>query len=207
MNQTAVYLDKMVQSSSNGTLAFVIVLPPSIPSVPFLTKRQRRGHPQPQPKPQPQPQLPIPTAVDEGKVIGHAGLWVAGSNELLFMLAQPYWGQGYMTEVLGKLVPIFWEKGLTTVYADVHPACEGGLRVLGKVGFKQVRKDIIESHHVRETSLHMELIIPEYREGRREIKGEGEGEIRGEGEGKGKGKEKEGGEGSGGRGLPLRPWE
>lgn len=151
IDRTAMYLDTMIQLSSNGTLAFVVILPPSSASAASSTK--------PAP-PEAGPQLPTPTAVDEGTVIGHAGLWAVEKGELVFMLGQPYWGQGYMTEVLAALVPVFWEYNLKAVYADVDPANVIAWKVLRNSGFKQIRKDIFESHHGIGMSLHMQLTTP-----------------------------------------------
>ena len=109
---------------------------------------------------------PVTTPVDEGKLIGHAGIWMPNTdNELVFMIDNTYWGQGYMTEVLETLVPIFWEKGLDVVHADVEPENEASLWVLRKVGFKQVGENIVESYKGRCESLRMELRNPEGEEG------------------------------------------
>lgn len=77
-----------------------------------------------------------------------------------------------MAEVLAALVPIFWEKGLETVYADVDPANVASLKVLRKSGFKQVGQNIFESYDGPGENLRMDLTKPEYEE---EEEGEGEG--------------------------------
>ena len=122
---------------------------------------------------------PISTPVDEGKLIGHAGIWMPSwYNELVFMIDNTYWNQGYMSEVLETLIPIFWEKGLKVINADVEPKNEASLWVLRKMGFRQVGDNIIDSYNGRCQSLRMELTIPEEEEGK-------------EGEGGGGGEEKE----------------
>ena len=82
-------------------------------------------------------------------------------------------------EVLAALVPVFWEYGLRTVYADVGPTNAVGLRLLMKAGFQRVRGDVVESHDGKETILHMELTNPKYREEERVIRGEVEGKGKG----------------------------
>ena len=46
------------------------------------------------------------------------------------MIDKAYWDQGYMTEVLTALVPVFWQQGLKKVRADVWLKIEAGVKVL-----------------------------------------------------------------------------
>ena len=107
------------------------------------------------------PPHPVTTAVDEGKLIGHAGIWMPNTSEIVFMIDNTYWNQGYMTEVLETLVPIFWQKGLRVVHADVEPENDASVWVLRKMGFSQVGENIIESQEGRSKTLRMELRNPE----------------------------------------------
>ena len=132
----------MVSSPTNGVLAFCIVLPPSASTSSSSA-------------------TPVATATDEGVVIGHAGIWQPQRNELVFMINHGYWKKGYMTEALAALVPIFWEKGLKKVFADVSPENEASLKVLKKCGFKQVGENIKESYAKINESLHMVLSNPD----------------------------------------------
>ena len=142
MSETEVYLEKLVLSPLNGSLGFVIVLPPSALKTGSSTD-------------------PVLTALDEGKVIGHAGIWEDRRNELCFMIGHAYWKQGYMTEVLATLVPIFWEQGLKEVYADVSPKNDASIRVLRNFGFHQVGENIAELRGGWCVSLRMELSKPD----------------------------------------------
>lgn len=153
VSETQRYLELMVTSPTNGTLAFVIILPPSASTT------------------SPTPATdPIMTPVDEGKLIGHAGIWQSHIEELVFMIDNSYWNQGYMTEVLETLIPIFWEHGLKMVCADVEPENGASLRLLRKMGFSQVGANVLElAYKGRCETLRMELRNPD-------AKGEGDGE-------------------------------
>lgn len=135
----------MVASPTNGELGFVIVLPPSASMTTSST-------------------LPVITTMDEGIVIGHAGIWYADRNELVFMIGREYWRQGYMTEVLAALVPIFWQKGLKKIYADVNAANVGSMKVLMNCGFLPMGENIVEVTVGKWHSLRMGLTEPD-REG------------------------------------------
>ena len=87
------------------------------------------------------------------------------------MIDKPYWEQGYMTEVIAALVPVFWQQGLKKVWADVNLENEASLKVLKKSGFKQVGNNIIESSEKMHESLRMELTNPN--DGGEEEEGEG----------------------------------
>ncbi len=76
-----------------------------------------------------------------------------------------------MTEVLKTLVPMFWERGLEMVWADVEKgnwACRG---LLGKVGFAVMGENVAEGGS---GSLRMELRKGE--RGGEEVGGNGDGE-------------------------------
>ena len=120
---------------------------------------------------------PITTPMDEGKLIGHAGIWMAHTApELVFMIDTAYWNKGYMTEVLETLIPIFWQKGLRVVHADVDPANKASLRVLRKMGFEQVGENVAESDMGRFKTLRMEVVNPEVKEREEGEGGSGEEE-------------------------------
>ena len=111
IDETNEYLQTMIASSTNGHIEFVIVFPS--PS----------------------------TAVSKDKVIGTAGIWDEATGEIEFMLHRDYWAKGYMSEVLTALIPIFWEKGVEKVFADVDPRNEGSMKVLDRFGFVETRRE------------------------------------------------------------------
>ena len=144
----------MVSQPTNGSLAFAIVLPPSASNATSST-------------------TPVATTIDEGNLIGHAGIWYVPRNELVFMIGQPYWKQGYMTEVLAALIPIFWQKGLKMVWATVNSDNEASIKLLRTSGFTQCGTNIVELSEGRSEGLHMEITNPD---GGEEEGGEEEGE-------------------------------
>ena len=77
------------------------------------------------------------------------------------MIDKPYWEQGYMTEVLAALVPVFWQQGLKKVWAEVNLENEASVKVLKKSGFIQVGNTIIESCGEKFESLRMESTNPD----------------------------------------------
>lgn len=111
IDQTKSYLNDMIASSVNGTLEFVIVLPAS--------SRLDSSS----------------TAAGKDKVIGTAGIWDETKGEIEVMLHRDHWGQGYMSEALTALVPMFWEKGFERLIADVDPRNKGSLKLLNRFGF------------------------------------------------------------------------
>ena len=143
----------MVSAPTNGELAFAIVLPPSTTN----------AH---------SSKTPEATTTEEGDLIGHVGAWHVPRNELVFMIDKPYWNQGYMTEALAALVPVFWQQGLKKVWAEVNLKNEASLKVLKKSGFIQVENNVVVSPIGRHESLRMELTNPD---------GGGEEEEEGEG--------------------------
>ena len=129
----------MFTSPSNGHIAFVLVLPPS-----YSTISPSTG--------------PVLATIDEGSVIGHAGIWHPQTNELVFMIGPSYWRQGYMTETLTKIIPIFWEKGFKKIFADVDPENKASLKLLKNLGFIQARENIVASYTGR--YVRMDLLNP-----------------------------------------------
>ena len=132
----------MVSAPTNGALAFAIVIPLSSSNADSS-------------------KTSVAATRKEGSLIGHAGIWHVPRNELVFMIDKPYWDQGYMTEVLTALVPVFWQQGLKKVWADVRLKNEAGLKVLKKSGFIQLGNNIIKSSEGKYESLRMGLTNPD----------------------------------------------
>ena len=85
-----------------------------------------------------------------------------------------------MTEVLAALIPIFWQNGLTKVWATVNSENEASIKLLRASGFIQCGTNLVESSQGKSEGLNMELTNPyggieesEEKEGEEE---EGEGE-------------------------------
>ena len=76
------------------------------------------------------------------------------------MIGEKYWRKGYMTEVLTTLIPIFWEKGLNVVHADVNPDNVISMKLLRSLGFVEMGSDIVESYAGYCEQLHLELFNP-----------------------------------------------
>ena len=78
-----------------------------------------------------------------GQVIGKAGIWKA--PELGFLMHQTAWGQGYMFEALGSLLPYLAQSlNLERLLADVDPRNSASRKLLEKLGF-------IETHRAERT--------------------------------------------------------
>ena len=59
-------------------------------------------------------------------------------GEIGYALGRPYWGQGYMQEILPELVRwAFGDLGLRRLEADVDPRNAASLRLLRRLGFKR----------------------------------------------------------------------
>ncbi|OWY37877.1 GNAT family N-acetyltransferase [Xenophilus sp. AP218F] len=76
------------------------------------------------------------------QLIGSCGLfrWNLGWHccALGYELARPAWGQGYMSEALGAILPWgFQHMALNRVEAQVHPDNAASLKLLRKLGFQQ----------------------------------------------------------------------
>ncbi len=73
----------------------------------------------------------------DGRAIGKAGLY--RFPEVGFILHPEAWGQGYAREALEPILDrAFAVHRLPHVAADVDPRNEASLRLLGKLGFKEV---------------------------------------------------------------------
>lgn len=82
------------------------------------------------------------TLKEDGSFIGSAGLhnWNREGHyaEVGVDVTPPYWGQGYATEALRRLVDFGWEHmKLNRIEADVVKDNPASMRVLKKVGFKE----------------------------------------------------------------------
>lgn len=107
----------MIASPTNSILDFVLVL--SNPNSPDRTKNE-----------------------DKGKVIGKAGIWTTNPTpEIGFMLNRSFWGKGYMKEAMEVLVPVFWERGMERVVADVDPRNQGSIGILKAFGWRETGRD------------------------------------------------------------------
>ncbi len=81
-----------------------------------------------------------------GAFMGSAGFWridLENSRaEIGYSLAKKYWGQGYMTEILNKILPFVFKKvGVHSVMAIVDVENIASWKLLEKVGFAK------EAHH------------------------------------------------------------
>ncbi len=62
------------------------------------------------------------------------------SAEIGYWLGEPYWGQGYMSESIAKIVDFGFERlNLTSIYATVDKNNPNSIHVLVKQGFKQIK--------------------------------------------------------------------
>ena len=76
----------------------------------------------------------------DGHVIGKAGFWRL--PEIGFILHPDHWGQGLAFEALSPLIPrAFARFPIEKLVADVDPANSGSLRLLARLGFKEVRRE------------------------------------------------------------------
>ena len=75
-----------------------------------------------------------------GFLVGCAGFEIESSGshkaELGYWLAKPYWGRGWMTEVVKSLVAVAWQQhGWSRLSANVFEQNTASARVLQKAGF------------------------------------------------------------------------
>lgn len=77
-----------------------------------------------------------------------------------------------MTETLSALIPIFWEKGLKMIFADVDPENEASVRLLKSLGFIQGGENIVASY----TGRHVRMELSNPNGGGEEEEGEDEEE-------------------------------
>ncbi|KAL8673691.1 MAG: hypothetical protein Q9168_001906 [Polycauliona sp. 1 TL-2023] len=98
------------------------------------------------------------------KTIGVLGLW--NGHEIGFMLARPFWGQGYMKEVMAEFLHDFWQredmKAQNEIVADVDPRNSACLGLLKNFGFKETgyREKTWETHLGWCDSLDLKLERP-----------------------------------------------
>src|SRR5262245_22959919 len=74
--------------------------------------------------------------LSRGAVIGKAGLWRA--NELGFIFAPSMWGQGFASEALRAIMARAAWRGFVVLRADVDPRNARSLRLLQRLGFREV---------------------------------------------------------------------
>jgi ribosomal-protein-alanine N-acetyltransferase len=75
-------------------------------------------------------------------VIGYIGYWRMIRNnvraEIGYAMKPEYWGQGFMQEAFSKVIDFgFNEFCLHSIEANVNPANESSIKLLGKFGFKK----------------------------------------------------------------------
>ena len=80
----------------------------------------------------------------QGRVIGNIGAYPrtgdpespdAWTREIGYALAQPYWGQGLMTEALTLWCDHLFENEITAIWAAVFPDNQRSMRLLARQGF------------------------------------------------------------------------
>jgi RimJ/RimL family protein N-acetyltransferase len=75
----------------------------------------------------------------KGRVIGKAGCWRI--PEVGFILHPDYWGEGLAHEALVAIIErTFARFPIAALEADVDPRNAASLRLLGKLGFEEVRR-------------------------------------------------------------------
>jgi RimJ/RimL family protein N-acetyltransferase len=75
-----------------------------------------------------------------GRVIGKAGFWRL--PEVGYIFHPDYWGQGLAFEALSAAVDrAFARFGMSVLTADCDPHNIASLRLLGKLGFREVRRE------------------------------------------------------------------
>ena len=57
------------------------------------------------------------------------------------MLQRDYWGQGYMSETLTAMIPLFWQKGFPKLVADVDPRNGGSIKLFNGLGFVETGRE------------------------------------------------------------------
>ncbi len=68
-----------------------------------------------------------------------------GRADVGYALAKPYWGQGFATEALSRVLAFGFERlGLAVIEASVLPDNRRSLRVLAKLGFSAARTEEID---------------------------------------------------------------
>ena len=73
----------------------------------------------------------------EGRAIGKAGCWRLG--EIGFILHPDHWGKGMAREALSAVIPhIFDSLPIDRLEADVDPRNDASLKLLARLGFREV---------------------------------------------------------------------
>ncbi len=102
----------------------------------------------------------------EDRVIGSCGFlcnWHSSVAEISYILAQPYWNKGIMTEVLRALLSFGFERyQLSRIDAHVFEQNRASLRVLQKVGFREESR--IPANGVRAEELLCSFFACDYRQ-------------------------------------------
>ena len=142
VSASQILLQKMVSHPPNGEIAFAIVLPPTASNATSST-------------------TPAATTTDRGEFIGYAGIWNVPLSELVFMIGQSYWRQGYMTEVLAALMPMFWQNGFKRVWANVDSENVASIKLLRRSGFIQCGTSVIELTEGKGENIQMEIANPD----------------------------------------------
>jgi len=83
---------------------------------------------------------------ESGAFVGFCGVIRAPENdfdEIIYALAQPYWGRGYATEVAVRMLDyVFDVSELDTIYATIDSKNAVSLRMMDKLGFSFVRDEV-----------------------------------------------------------------
>jgi RimJ/RimL family protein N-acetyltransferase len=69
----------------------------------------------------------------DGQVIGKAGLW--DNEEVGFILAPAFWGQGLARAALEKVITRARDRGVARITADVDPRNAASIGLLTRLGF------------------------------------------------------------------------
>jgi RimJ/RimL family protein N-acetyltransferase len=89
----------------------------------------------------------------EGSAVGSIGVHPGEdvhrlTAEFGYWLAEEFWGQGIMSEVVPAFVKYCFEKfALTRMFATAHENNAASVRVLEKAGFASLRQNELESAH------------------------------------------------------------
>lgn len=76
-------------------------------------------------------------------------------DEIIYALGQPYWGQGYATEVArAMLTYVFGISELDQIYATIHPKNLASQKIMAKLGF-----DFVEDRREDDGSITKVYVI------------------------------------------------
>jgi RimJ/RimL family protein N-acetyltransferase len=94
------------------------------------------------------------TIVEDGRVVGNIGSWVAdGERDIGYWIGRPYWGRGYATRAVADLVAELPERPL---YARVVEHNVASMRVLAKCGFSIVGEEQGDGDPVKEIVMRLD---------------------------------------------------